>query len=344
MAQFNLRERISAPLKRLGRKGAVRVGLAGAAVVALTASAPGVALTKALGEATATPNPFDDMLLYVDPTSPARKQADAWKTSRPQDAALLERIASEPTATWIGDWNQNVRRDVDEVVTRATKVGAMPVLVAYNIPERDCGLYSAGGASSSAQYMKWISEFAAGLEGRESTVILEPDAVAAQCLKGDAEDERMRLIATAVNTLRAAGAAVYIDAGNPTWHSPEEMASRLRRAGIADAAGFSLNVSNFYTTSENVRFGERLSGLIGGKHFIIDTSRNGRGSANGEWCNPAGRGLGASPTVETGHRLVDAFLWIKRPGESDGSCKGAPAAGQWYVEYALGLAKRQLAG
>lgn len=343
MAQFNPREFI-APLKRLGRKGAARVGLAAVAVVALTASAPGVALTKALGKATATPNPFAGMLLYVDPTSPARKQVDEWKTSRPQDAALLERIASEPTATWIGDWNQDVRRDVDEVVTRITKNGAMPVLVAYNIPQRDCGLYSAGGASSPAQYEKWIRSFAAGLEGRKSTVILEPDAVAAQCLQGEAEEQRMQLIASAVNTLRAAGAAVYIDAGNPTWHSPDVMADRLRRAGIADAAGFSLNVSNFYTTTENVRFGERLSRLIGGKHFVIDTSRNGRGSANNEWCNPDGRALGASPTVETGHRLVDAFLWIKRPGESDGSCNGAPAAGRWFVEYALGLAKRQQAG
>ncbi len=32
------------------------------------------------------------------------------------------------------------------------------------------------------------------------------------------------------------------------------------------------------------------------------------------------------------------YLWIKRPGESDGDCKGGPKAGDWWPEYALGLA------
>ncbi len=71
MAHFNVREGIFAPLTRLGRTGAIRVGLAAAAVVALTASAPGVALTKALGEATATPNPFDDIWTAFLPSLPA---------------------------------------------------------------------------------------------------------------------------------------------------------------------------------------------------------------------------------------------------------------------------------
>ena len=57
---------------------------------------------------------------------------------------------------------------------------------------------------------------------------------------------------------------------------------------------------------------------------------------------PPGRGLGADPTTETGDDRVDALLWVKRPGESDGACRpGEPAAGQWYPEYALGLAQRQ---
>ncbi|MCW2873942.1 glycoside hydrolase family 6 protein, partial [Actinacidiphila oryziradicis] len=36
---------------------------------------------------------------------------------------------------------------------------------------------------------------------------------------------------------------------------------------------------------------------------------------------------------------VDAYLWVKRPGESDGSCRGAPPAGQWWSDYALRLAR-----
>ena len=117
----------------------------------------------------------------------------------------------------------------------------------------------------------------------------------------------------AVSVLKRGGARVYLDAGNARWTSAEEMAGRLRRAAVGDADGFALNVSNFIPTPESVRYGERISALVGGKHFIIDTSRNGAGG-NGEWCNPRGRALGALPTTRTGNVLVDAFLWVKQPG------------------------------
>jgi endoglucanase len=119
------------------------------------------------------------------------------------------------------------------------------------------------------------------------------------------------------------------------------MASRLSRADIAEASGFSLNVSNFFFNADNVSYGQQLSALVGGKHFIVDSGRNGLGpTADSQWCNPAGRALGTRPTTQTGNSLVDAFLWIKTPGESDGSCNGAPSAGAWMPEYALGLAQR----
>ena len=73
---------------------------------------------------------------------------------------------------------------------------------------------------------------------------------------------------------------------------------------------------------------------------MVDTSRNGLGgSAPYEWCNPEGRALGTRATSSTGHAYADAFLWIKRPGESDGPCNGGPSSGVWWGEYALGLAK-----
>ena len=74
-----------------------------------------------------------------------------------------------------------------------------------------------------------------------------------------------------------------------------------------------------------------------GKHFLIDTSRNGLGTT--EWCNPRGQALGVTPTTNTGHPLVDAFLWIKQPGESDGTCGGGPRAGNWWTDIALELSR-----
>ncbi len=90
----------------------------------------------------------------------------------------------------------------------------------------------------------------------------------------------------------------------------------------------------------SIAYGEKISRLTGGKHFVIDTGRNGLGpTPDNQWCNPAGRALGRPPTTRTGHPLVDALLWVKSPGESDGECNGGPAAGHWWPEYALGLAQ-----
>ena len=113
------------------------------------------------------------------------------------------------------------------------------------------------------------------------------------------------------------------------------------RSLLAAADGFAVNVANFYPTDRNAAYGNRLSAALGGKHFVIDTSRSGNGSAGADsWCNPPGRALGEAPTTETGRPGVDAYLWIKNPGESDGQCgRGEPPAGQFWLPYALGLAQ-----
>jgi endoglucanase len=80
--------------------------------------------------------------------------------------------------------------------------------------------------------------------------------------------------------------------------------------------------------------------MVGNAHFVIDTSRNGTGYApEYEWCNPPGRKIGTFPTTDTGDPLIDAFLWLKRPGESDGACNGGPKAGVFWTERAIELAK-----
>lgn len=290
-----------------------------------------------------TPNLLSGAALWVDPFSNARRTADGWRVSRPADAAQMDKVAAGAQARWIGNWNANVQADVDAATTTMTAAGAMPVFVAYNIPQRDCGGLSGGNATTAAAYRTWITSFANGIGARRATVILEPDALAAMdCLSAADQQLRLDLLGYAVQTLHAKGGiAVYLDAGHPAWKSAATMASRLASANVALAQGFSLNVSNFRATSDNVAYGQQISQLTGGKHFIVDTGRNGVGpTADGQWCNPAGRALGERPTTVTGIANVDAFLWIKTPGESDGACSGNPAAGAWMPEYALGLAQR----
>src|SRR5688500_13228076 len=187
-------------------------------------------------------NPVAGKRLYVDPNSNAKRQAETLRRSRPQDAELVARIANQPVARWLGDWVRDIRHEVDNAVSTITGKGALPVFVAYNIPGRDCGSYSAGGAGGGTAYRKWIRSFAEGLRGRPALVVLEPDALPGMdCLNAGAKQERLALLAEAVTLLKAQRASVYIDAGHARWKSPEEMASRLRQVNIANADGFSLN-------------------------------------------------------------------------------------------------------
>ena len=81
-----------------------------------------------------------------------------------------------------------------------------------------------------------------------------------------------------------------------------------------------------------------MSQQLGGVGYVIDTSRNGNGS-NGQWCNPSGRALGERSVAVNDSTGLDALLWVKLPGESDGACNGGPAAGAWFHSMALELAR-----
>jgi endoglucanase len=290
---------------------------------------------------TSSVNPFQNQTLYVSPSSDAATQAAAWQSSRPADASTMLKIAAQPVASWFGNWDSSVSNDVKSYVSSASAQGSMPVLVAYNIPQRDCGGYSAGGSDSAEAYETWISQFASVIGSAKAAVILEPDSLAqSSCLSSTDLSRRYSLLNFAVTTLKAnPNTAVYLDAGHSGWINADEMADMLKQAGVAKADGFALNVSNFVSTSDNTSYGEQISALLGGTHFVIDTGRNGTGG-NGQWCNPSDQALGQAPTVSTGNPLIDAYLWIKTPGESDGTCNGGPSAGTWWPDYALDLAKR----
>jgi endoglucanase len=272
-------------------------------------------------------NPFATPL-YVDPDSKAASAANGLSGT---DADLMKKIATSPQAVWIlgGDPAGQVRSAIGKGGNQ------LRVLVAYNIFNRDCGNMSSGGAADAAAYKSWIDSFADGIGDDKVAVVLEPDTLAHDC-----DPTRAESLAYAVTALKAKpNAHVYVDAGHSGWVPDATMAARLKTAGIANADGFSLNVSSFQTTASSIGYGKAISGQVGNKPFIIDTSRNGKGPTGSEWCNPPGRGLGEKPTASTGDPLVHAFYWIKRPGESDGECNGGPTAGQWFQSYALELAK-----
>jgi endoglucanase len=294
-------------------------------------------------------NPFKDVYWAVDKESNAQRTADEWRAARPDDAAALDKIAGQPAAAWMGNWFPQIEQAVFSYVRSRTRAGGLPVMILYNLPFRDCGLYSKGGAGSVGGYHKWIDSVARGIGSRRAVVVLEPDGLPqmSDCLDAKRRDERVAMIRYGVDTLGALeGTAVYLDAGHSAWLPAAEIAERLKAAGIDKADGFSLNVSNYQATPDLLRYGHEVSALVGGKHFIIDTSRNGNGAPTGfapkderNWCNPDGRALGTPPTTNTGDPLCDAFYWLKPPGESDGRCNHGPAAGMWWPQKALEMAK-----
>ena len=300
-------------------------------------------LTCATRPASGVSNPFLGTKGYLDPHHPARAAADQRRSTDRAGAAALDKIASGPRATWFGDWipTTSMAATVSRTVTTQTAAGALPVLVAYAVPSRDCGHHSAGGHSGPAAYRAWIEQLARGIGSRPAAVVLEPDALTVTaCLSDAGRAERYAMLSSAVDVLEALPAtAVYLDAGNAGAQSTDVMAGRLKAAGVARTRGFALNVSGYHDDATTVRYGDDLSSRLGGKHYIADTSRNGRGVGD-HWCNPAGRGLGKRFTTATGSPWADAFTWIKTPGESDGPCRGGPAAGQWWTDYAIGLAQR----
>jgi endoglucanase len=284
-------------------------------------------------------NPLAGQNFYIDPGSAAMAAAN--NASPP--SAELTTIANTPQAYWIDQAVPSAA--VARYISGAQAAGAMPMLALYAIPHRDCGSYAAGGFSSGAAYRQWIDGVAASLGASPAALIVEPDALAmADCLSPDQRQERYDLIRYAVDTLtRDPAAAVYVDAGHSRWVSAEEMASRLNGVGIDHARGFSVNTSNFFTTDEETGYAEAISGLTNGSHYVIDTSRNGAGPAPDaplNWCNPGGRALGVPPTTATAGEHADAYLWIKRPGDSDGSCgRGEPGPGRFMNGAAIELAR-----
>jgi endoglucanase len=381
------------------------------------------------------------------PKAPVVKQVvDLIRTHQLADAVRVATLATTPQAVWFTSGTPSeVTKSVQKTVEEASWARKVPILVAYNVPFRDCAGFSAGGATDSTAYQAWIEGFARGIGKSKAVVMLEPDSLGIipynttiykqsdSCqptvtdatgnvvpAPGSTSAERYATLNSAVDTLAklAPNAAVYLDGTHSAWLGVGEAAYRLAHAGVQRAQGFFLNVSNYQTTDESNQFGTWVStciaaatagpawmldpstggphfdfcpsqynpttnfaldysdayratvtaglqGLLGdavaSTHFVVDTGRNGHGAWTPTvtypdpqvWCNAPGSGVGLRPTRATGVPLADAYLWIKTPGESDGSCTrgivGAstdpewggivdPIAGAWFPQQALQLA------
>lgn len=274
--------------------------------------------------------------LFADPKSSA---AVAARTDK-----RFASLARTPQAFWATDHLTvpAVKNAVRTYAKRAAKKKRTPVVAVYAIPARDCGQHSAG-SFDAATYQRWITQLAAGLKGMKAIAVLEPDALAmlGQC---EAQGDRAGLLRYAAKKLKRAGVWVYIDAGHSSWIAPDVMGSRLKASGISYARGFSTNVANFRSTADETAYGNQVVASlrtvgVRGKKFVVETARNGASVAAGDFCNPTSARIGRKPRMVRKGSL-DAYLWVKHPGESDGACNGGPNAGSWWPGGALALLGR----
>jgi endoglucanase len=310
----------------------------GAAAVLAVA---GISLTLGTAEAGTLTGTF-----YRNPDT----SVAAWVAANPNDsrAARIDAVInSQPTAKWLSNVNvSTVQSEVSTYVGAANARNQIPQLVIYGMPNRDCGGASAGGAANFTVWQQWISNIAAGLGNRPVLILMEPDAVAlTTCLDQNGINDRNNNTKQAVQKIKAANpsAKVYLDAGHSAWHAPAEIARRLDAAGVRTTDGFYTNPSNYRPNANEISYGQSILNALGNPsnvHQVIDTSRNGNGPSpvnpqpNGwpDWCDYQNARVGTFPTTNTGIGSVDAFVWIKPPGEADGC---AAAAGQFVPDLAF---------
>ncbi|MBG6064865.1 glycoside hydrolase family 6 protein [Micromonospora ureilytica] len=99
----------------------------------------------------------------------------------------------------------------------------------------------------------------------------------------------------------------------------------LTQAGFSPDAGVVVDTSRNGWGGPNRPAGPASSGNL---NSYVDGSRIDRRAAIGNWCNQRGAGLGQRPVAEP-ELGIDAYVWVKPPGESDGT-SGSPNAGQPY--------------
>jgi endoglucanase len=281
------------------------------------------------------------------------KYAHLYQGSQPAWAQALDRLAESPGSWsyrfWM--WNQpaaTLATTVEKYLADAevAQPNTTVALSTYSLVHGACESPSA----IEKRYQDWITQLAHGIGNFRVVLYLEEDSLMeTHCLTHAQLQVRLKdELAYAVNVLsQDPHVLIYMDAGAPDgWLTPQETARDLRKADIAQAAGFFVNATHYDWLTTDIHYGQEIAHLTGGKHFIVQSDDSGRGplvpsdrkdNGNESLCNPAGRGAGPL-SWNTGYEYLDGMLWFNDPGNSDGPCgAGDPGIGVFWPAYAVGL-------
>jgi len=290
-----------------------------------------------------------------------------------------EKVKYVPTAAWLA-WSGAP----DEVPRYLQEAGSKTaVFVLYMIPTRDCGANaSVGGSGSFNQYKGYVDKIYNTINQYPNSrvvMIIEPDTIGNLVTANNdncrnVRDLHKQCLSYAISKFGTqSNVRVYLDAAHGAWlnqfadRTAQVIKEVLNNAGNGKLRGISTNVSNYQSIQSEYRYHQNLNRAlenlgVRGLKYIVDTSRNGANvegafNASGTWCNFKGAGLGERPKGNpnpSSMPLLDAYMWIKTPGEADGSSQGsradpvcgrgdslqgAPDAGSWFHDYFVMLLK-----
>jgi endoglucanase len=271
----------------------------------------------------------------------------AYSSARGRDKLLLGRIALQPRAVWDGYWDGNPRGTAQQTIRDSTQgvPNALAQVAIFRLdPWESCSGY--WSRANQASYKAWIRSYAAGIGSARVALVLQPDLPFALCVSSGVPEQLISYAAKVFNSLPHT--TVYIDAGAYAWYKPVLIAHLLERSGIWHSRGFALNVTQYGSTDQELRWGAQINHALAAdgarhKHFVINTDENGTpylagqisggGAASNYTPRCSSRGqqlcqrLGIPPTTDVANRRwhlsagdrgiaaaqVDAYMWLGRP-------------------------------
>jgi endoglucanase len=273
----------------------------------------------------------------------------AYQAARGENRRLLGMIALQPRVRWFGDWYGDPEAAAREYIQNSTggRADVLSQLAVFRLdPWEGAACQGLPTAAQQASYKQWIDAFAAGIGSARVALILQPDLPFEMCVPHHSQMP-MQLVSYAARVFSALPhTSVYIDAGAADWPTVPEAVSMLRAAGVRYTRGFALNGTHYDSTQHEIMFGQKIvraltAGRIPGRHFVINTSDNGRPFTYQQYHGPNFDNaavcrtrasqrcvtLGIPPTTNVASpkwglsaqarrvagRLVDAYLWFGRP-------------------------------
>lgn len=237
-----------------------------------------------------------------------------------------------------------------------TDSNAAAVITTYFIKHVGCNSGAQPNFQSEVQAVK------SAVGNFPALIFVEEDAIDTICWRSpSAVSGRAALLKYEIDQLsQLPHAVLYVEGGTSDANSPSQAARVLNAADASKIRGFFTNDTHFNWAYREIQYGNKVSRLTHGLHFVVDTRGDGNGplknphpvtQGNEQLCNPPGRALGPKPGASNGQSYgmfsgdLDGFVWVTTPGESAApTCPGRSqhyaASGIFDENIAIGYASR----